>query len=32
MMASASVPSRYSSKWPEATNGASWNGLAADLR
>src|SRR5688500_20175305 len=30
MIASASVPRPYSSKRPEATNGASWNGFAHD--
>jgi hypothetical protein len=30
MIASASVPKPYSSNRPEATNGASWNGLALE--
>jgi predicted FMN-binding regulatory protein PaiB len=30
MMASASGPSWYSSKRPEATNGATWNGFALE--
>ena len=32
MMASASVPSSYSSNRPDATNGASWNGFALERR